>query len=66
MTEKRKLALRALARDIADDLFTYGVSERADRLVQVVGKPERSLGGWGIGPATDRIYKQLLKAEPVR
>jgi hypothetical protein len=66
MTEKEKLRLRVLAREIADDLFTYGVNEPAARLVQMTEPPERQLGGWGIGPATDRIYKHLLAASGVR
>jgi len=66
LTTPQRLRLRALARDIAVDLFGYGVSERADRLVQVVGQPERALGGWSIGPAIDRIYKHLLQAKEPR
>lgn len=66
LTPPQRLRLRALARDIAVDLFGYGVSERADRLVQVVGQPERQLGGWSIGCATDRIYKHLVQAKEPR
>lgn len=66
LTLMRRLRLRALAHDIASDLFTYGVNEPADRLVQMTAPPERPLGGWGLKPATDRIYKHLLEAEASR
>ena len=58
---KRDPAQLALARRIAEDLFTNGSCERAQRLVLTIDKPvERNLGGWGFEPAVDRIYNILV------
>lgn len=50
-----------LAAKIAADLFTNGQGRHADRLV-LTDKHGHDLGGWGEGPAADRIAGLLLPA----
>jgi hypothetical protein len=52
----------ALAQRIALDLFTNGQGQQADHLVLL--QDNNNLGGWAIGPATDRIC-DLLDEKPV-
>jgi hypothetical protein len=60
-TKTRDTAQLALARSIAERLFTNGSQERAQRLVLTIDKPvERNLGGWGFEPAVDQIYDILV------
>ncbi len=60
---KAKDNIRRLAETIAQDLFTNGSAERAQRLVLTIDKPvERNLGGLGEGVVADRV-ERLLRAE---
>jgi hypothetical protein len=58
--EVSRIAIRALAEKIADDLMTNSIGT-AERLVLQMGDG-RAGGGWSRGPLTDRI-ETLLKGE---
>lgn len=52
---------RRISRQIAKQLFTNGMKERAERLklVQTINGKERDLGGWCEEAAVDRIEETL-------
>lgn len=54
-------ATSELAAKIAEDLFTNGVNEKADRLV-LTSEDGRDLGGWSKSAATQRIHDLLEEA----
>jgi hypothetical protein len=53
-------ALENLPDRIARELFTCGSGKAADRL-QLRGRNNEDLGGWGYGPARDRIAKVITE-----
>lgn len=55
---KTKIDTRVLAHAIAEQLFTNGVQERAERLV-LEGQDKRDLGGWCFRAVVDVIVEQL-------
>ena len=57
------LPTRRLAELIAENLFTNGSGDRAQRLLLMVDAPvKRDLGGWCFAAAVDRIAAQLCQA----
>lgn len=60
---QRERELKRLAEQIADDLFTNGIGEKAQRLVLTVDKPKHlDLGGWGKAAMANHIF-HILEAE---
>lgn len=57
---ERRARAKRLAHEIAEDLFTNTMG-RASMLV-MVDADGHNLGGWGQGPAQDRIAKILTQA----
>jgi hypothetical protein len=60
------MTVRQFAEQIARDLFTNGLGQRADRLLLVRDvDPPSSLGGWSEEAMADRIEEALSKALPL-
>ena len=57
-------ATSELAAQIAEDLFTNGANEQADRLV-LTSKDGRDLGGWSESALAHHIH-DLLESRPPR
>lgn len=52
---------RAIAEQIVRELFRNGFGDEADRLV-LMTRDRRDVGGWGRGPAHDRIERIIADA----